>query len=398
MSTRSVPAARYADRIARAQELLPGQDASALLLGAGAELQWLTGYDAHPIPRLTMLIIPARGPASMVVPRLELAAAQACTAAQAGLVELISWEETEDPFEVVARLLSESKSRPEVQLGALGGAWGRLGGLLVSDRLWATFLLRLQAVVPDAAFGLASTILSDLRSVKDSEEIELLRKAAHAADRVVAKVASGRLIGRTEADIAHEVRDRLVEEGHDEPSFWIVGSGPNSASPHHEPGARVVQAGEPLLLDIGGRVEGYGSDITRTFWVAGDDGQGPSDEFRNLYDVLQGAQAASTKAAKAGVPAEEVDAAGRGPIAGAGFGGQFIHRTGHGIGLEGHEDPYIVAGNERPLEIGNTFSIEPGIYFDGRYGARIEDIVVCTADGPVSLNEASRELVVVRGT
>jgi Xaa-Pro aminopeptidase len=398
VSTRSVPAARYEDRIGKAQALLPAHDASALLIGVGAELQWLTGYAAHALERLTMLVIPTRGRSSLVVPRLERAAARSSTAAEAGLVDLLTWEETEDPFELVARLLDESNSRPEIQLGALGGAWGRLGGLLVSDRLWATFLLRLQAVVPDAAFGLASTVLSDLRAIKDTEEIELLRKAAHAADRAVTKVANGRLVGRTEADIAAEVRGRLVAEGHDEAAFWIVASGPNSASPHHEPGERMVQAGEPLLLDIGGRLEGYGSDITRTFWVTGDGGEGPADEFRRLYDVLQGAQATATESVQPGVAAESVDAAGRRVIDQAGFGENFIHRTGHGIGLEGHEDPYIVAGNDRPLEAGNAFSIEPGIYIDGRYGARIEDIVICGPSGADLLNQAPRDLIVVRGT
>ncbi len=398
MSTRSIPAARYEQRLAKSQALLPEHDASALLIGVGAELQWLTGYAAHALERLTMLVIPSRGRPSLVIPRLELASAQDCTAAQAGLVELITWEETEDPFELVARLLDENGSRPEIQLGALGGAWGRLGGLLVSDRLWATFLLRLQAVVPDAAFGLASALLSDLRAIKDAEEVELLRLAAHAADRAITRVARGRLVGRTEADIAAEVRERLVAEGHDEATFWIVGSGPNSASPHHEPGSRVVQAGEPLLLDIGGRLEGYGSDITRTFWVAGDGDGGPTDEFRRLYDVLQTAQATSTASVKPGVAAEDVDTAGRQVIDAAGFGSNFIHRTGHGIGLEGHEDPYIVAGNDRPIETGNAFSIEPGIYIDGRYGARIEDIVACGPSGPDVLNQAPRELVVVRGT
>jgi Xaa-Pro aminopeptidase len=206
------------------------------------------------------------------------------------------------------------------------------------------------------------------------------------------------LIGRSEAEIAHEVRERLEAEGHDEAAFWIVASGPNSASPHHEPTERVVRAGEPLLLDIGGRLEGYGSDITRTFWVTGEGNDGPTDEYRALYDVLQQAQEASRKAAQAGVPAEDVDAVARDRIAQGGFGDQFIHRTGHGIGIEGHEEPYIVAGNERPLQVGNAFSIEPGIYFDGKYGARIEDIVICSPDGPVSLNEAPRELVLVRGT
>ena len=397
MSTRSVSGARYAERIARAQSTLAPADASALLIGVGADLQWLTGYAAHALERLTMLVLPARGSASLVVPRLERAAAEKCTAAQAGHVDLVTWEETEDPFLLVAELLSQTNSRPEVQIGALGGAWGNLSGLLVSDRLWATFLLRIQAVLPDAAFGLASTVLSDLRAIKDKEEVDLLRKAAHAADKAVTETAHGRVVGRTEADIANEVRERLINAGHDDASFWIVASGPNSASPHHEPGDRVVSAGEPLLLDIGGIVEGYGSDITRTFWIAGKDNNGPTDEYRSLYDVLQKAQRAQLDAVRAGLVASELDAIGRRQIDAAGFGDKFIHRTGHGIGLDGHEDPYIVESNDRELEVGNAFSVEPGIYLDGRYGARIEDIVVCRQDSGDILNEAARDLVVVTG-
>jgi Xaa-Pro aminopeptidase len=404
VTTRSIPATRYAERLERAQQALPGQDASALLIGVGAELQWLTGYEAMPLERLTMLVIPAQRRATLVVPRLELAPAETAPAVAEGFVEVVTWEETEDPFEVVARLLDESNSRPEIQMGALGGAWGRLGALLVSDRLWATFLLRLQAAVPDAAFGLASAVLSPLRATKDAEEVELLRRAAHAADRTIAGIAAGRLIGRSEADVAREVRERLVAEGHDEASFWIVASGPNSASPHHDPSDRVIRAGEPVLLDIGGRLEGYGSDITRMLWVTGggDGGGGssmpPDDEYRRLYEVLQRSQAAATSAVRPGVPCEEIDAVARRIIAEEGFGDNFIHRTGHGIGLEGHEDPYLVAGNAAPLAAGHAFSVEPGIYLDGRYGARIEDIVVCGADGPDVLNEADRDLLVVRGT
>ena len=397
MSTRSIPPSRYEQRLRTAQEALPAEDAFALLVGVGPDLQWLTGYSALPLERLTMLVVPAVGRATLIVPRLELAAAQASSAAQAGLVELVSWEETDNPFELVGRLLEASDSRPEIQLGALGGAWGRLGGLLVSDRLWATFLLRIQAVVPDAAFGLASSVLAGLRAVKDTEEIDLLRRAAQAADRVVEEVAAGRLVGRSEADVSREVRERLVAEGHDDAAFAIVGSGLNSASPHHEPGERLIRAGEPIVLDIGGRLDGYGSDITRTIWVAGDEGRGPDDEFRRLYDVLQRAQAAARDAAMPGVACEAVDAAARVVIGEAGFGPNFIHRTGHGIGLEEHEDPYIVAGNSAPLTAGNAFSIEPGIYLEDRYGARIEDIVVCTLEGVDVLNDVTRELIVVRG-
>jgi Xaa-Pro aminopeptidase len=398
LSTRSITAERYGERIRTAQERLPAEDAAALLIGVGADLQWLTGYGAHQLERLTMLVVPTSGKPTLVVPRLELPAAQECTAAQAQLVELVSWEETEDPFALVARLLEAGDSRPEIQLGALGGAWGRLGGLLVSDRLWATFLLRLQATLPDAAFGLASSIVGPLRAVKDAEEVDLLRRAAHAADRVVGQIAAGRLIGRTESDVAREVRERLVAEGHDEAAFAIVASGPNSASPHHEPGERQIGAGEAIVLDIGGLLDGYASDITRTLWVTGDDGPAPEPEFARLYEVLQRAQEAGRAAVSAGIACQQIDVAARSVIDDAGFGPNFIHRTGHGIGLEVHEDPYLVAGNEAPLTVGNAFSVEPGIYLEGRYGARIEDIVVCAAEGPDELNQAARELMVVRGS
>jgi len=397
MSRPEIPAARYAERLAAAQAQLPPEDAAALLIGVGPDLRWLTGYAAKELERLTMLIVPASGRSTLIVPRLERAAAETSEAVKSNLVDVETWEETEDPFELVAARLDASDSRPEIQLGALGGAWGRLGGLLVSDRLWATFLLRLQSAVPDAAFGLASAILGPLRSRKDADEIELLRLAAHAADRTVDAISRGRLVGRSESDIAREVRDRLVDEGHDVAGFWGIASGPNAASPHHEPADRVIEAGEPLVIDIGGTLGGYWSDITRTLWVAGPDDIRPSDEFTKLYDVLQEAQTASTAAVKHGVECQEIDRASRKVINDAGMGDLFIHRTGHGIGLEGHEDPYIVAGNGEPLAVGMAFSVEPGIYLEGRYGARIEDIVVCGEDGADVLNLTSRDLMVVRG-
>jgi Xaa-Pro aminopeptidase len=397
MSTRSIAPERYAQRLAAAQATLPAEDASALLIGVGADLQWLTGYAAHALERLSMLVVPADGRATLIVPRLEEPAATLCTAAAADLVDVASWQETEDPFALVASRLDAADSRPEIQMGALGGAWGRLGGLLVSDRLWATFLLRLQAAVPDAAFGLASAVLGPLRAVKDAEEVELLRRAAHAADRVVSQIASGRLVGRAEADVAREVRDRLVAEGHDEAAFWTVAAGPNSASPHHEVSDRAIEPGEPLVIDIGGHLEGYASDITRTLWVAGDGNDGPPDEFVRLYDVLAASQSEARAAVRPGVACQEIDRVARRVIADGGWGDNFIHRTGHGIGLEVHEDPYLVEGNSDDLVAGHAFSVEPGIYLEGRYGARIEDIVVCTPEGGDTLNQAPRELLVVRG-
>jgi Xaa-Pro aminopeptidase len=397
MTTTTLPAARFEDRLRRAQLLLPENDASALLIGWGTDLLWLTGYEAAASERLTMLVLPAEGKPTLVVPRLERPAAEVSPVVGEARLDVATWEETDDPFDLVARLLGAAGSKPAIQMGALGGAWGQLGSLLVSDRLFASFLLRLQDAVPDAAFGLASSVLSDLRSIKEAEEIELLRQAAHAADRVVEAIAGGRLVGRTELDVAHEVGRRLIDEGHNSAEFAIVGSGPNSASPHHEASSRVIGAGEPIVLDIGGRLGGYHSDVTRTLWVSGDADVRPTLEYANLYGVLEAAQAAAWLAVSPGVPCEFIDEVARDAIAREGFGEQFIHRTGHGIGLDGHEDPYLVAGNDRPLEVGHAFSVEPGIYFAGRHGARIEDIVACTQTGPDMLNQAPRSLYVVRG-
>jgi Xaa-Pro aminopeptidase len=375
-----ITAEHYEARLAAAARAARAQGVGAVLVGVGADLRYLSGYVALPLERLTMLVIPASGRPTLVAPRLEAAPAQASPAVAAGLVTLSTWTETEDPIGRVASLV---------------GASARA---LVSDRLWATFLIRLQAALPDTVFGLASAVLRDQRIVKDDAEVAWLRLAAHAADRVIAQIAAGPLLGRTEADVSREIRDRLVAEGHDSAEFAIVGSGPNSASPHHEASERVIRAGEPLLLDIGGPLGGYGSDITRVLWLTGGDrSKGPDAEYRRLYDVLQEAQAEATAGVAPGMPAERVDDIARAIITAAGFGPMFIHRIGHGIGLEAHEEPWLVQGNAEALRPGMAFSIEPGIYLEGRYGARIEDIVVCGQAGPIILNEAARDLLVVHG-
>jgi Xaa-Pro aminopeptidase len=385
-----IPAGRYAERLEAARREAQAAGLDALCIGVGADLRYLTGYEAMPLERLTMLLVPAAdaAPLSLIAPRLEAPPARACPAAAGGAVEVVTWEETEDPMALVATRVSEALVRDAADLRAVA----------VNDALRASFVLGLQRVFSHASFTVASTVLRRLRMRKDADEVALLRRAAHAADRVVLAVANGPLVGRTEADVAREVRERLLAEGHDEAEFWIVASGPNSASPHHDAGDRVIAAGEPIVIDIGGQVDGYGSDITRTVWVTGGDaGNGPDEEFRRLYDVLQRAQATASAAVRPGVACEAVDAAARDVITEAGYGPSFFHRTGHGIGLEGHEDPYLVAGNQEPLATGYAFSVEPGIYLEGRYGARIEDIVVCTEDGGESLNEATRDLLVVSG-
>ena len=344
----------------------------ALLLSLGADLPWLTGYTAMALERLTMLVLPADGDATLVVPRLEAPR----VAENPGVFTLRPWDETEDPVEIVAGLV---------------GARRRLA---VSDRAWATFVLQLQDRLPDAAWRQASAVTGPLRAVKDAVEVAALAVASAAADRVAAALVAGdiALIGRTEAEVSDEIGRRLVAEGHQRVNFAIVGSGPNSASPHHDAGGRRIGAGEAVVCDFGGTMDGYCSDITRTVFT----GEPPA-EFRELYTVLQVAQAAAVAAAVVGTACQQVDGTARAIIAEAGYGEYFIHRTGHGIGLEEHEDPYIVAGNDDPLVSGHAFSVEPGIYLPGRFGARIEDIVVASEYGPRPLNAVDHGLAVVAG-
>ena len=389
----TIPASRFAERLRAAQGLAGAGSLDAILVGVGADLRYLAGYPAMPLERLTMLVIPARGAMSLVVPKLEAAPARLCPPAAAGDLPVVTWEEGSDAYALVAGLLRNGSNG-----AAAAGAGGPSIRVAISDDLAARHLLPLQDRLGAAQFSLASAVLREQRMIKDEDEIALLRLAAQAADRVVAQIARGRLIGRPEADVAEEVRARLVAEGHDEATFAIVASGPNSASPHHEASDRTIQAGDPIVLDIGGMLGGYASDITRTLWVTGGyAAKGPDEAFRHLFGVLHGAQDAARRAVAPGLPCEAVDAAARRAIEAEGYGEAFFHRTGHGIGLEGHEDPYIIAGNTEPLRPGMTFSVEPGIYLPGVYGARIEDIVVCGPDGPIELNEALRELYVVDG-
>jgi Xaa-Pro aminopeptidase len=378
--TPTIPAHRYAERIERARSALPRHAAEALLLGTGADLRYLTGYTPILTERLTMLVLPSTGQAILVAPRLEAMAAATCPAASNGSVDVVTWDETQDAHGLVADRVSASGGR-----------------ILVSSDLWAMHVLALQEALPARSFGLATEVLRDLRMAKDADEIALLRLAAHAADRVLEAIASGPLIGRTEREVSLEILDRLVAEGHDAGQFAIVASGPNSASPHHRPGDRRIEPGEPIVFDLGGPFAGYCSDMTRTVWVAGPDRIQPTAGFLAIYDLVRRANAQATAAVRPGVACEALDAAARSVIAAGGHGPAFLHRVGHGIGLETHEEPYLVGGNSEPLRVGVAFSIEPGIYVEDRHGVRIEDIVVCGADGPDVLNEATRDLLIVAG-
>jgi Xaa-Pro aminopeptidase len=362
---------RLSERLARARVEMERQGVGAMFAGPSADLRYLTGYHALPLERLTLLAVPVAGDPLLVVPELERARAE--DAGAGAVAQVVTFGETDDPYARVRAALSGDVER-----------------IAVGDRMWAMFLLSLQESFPKATFTRASTITAPLRSRKDDDEIDALRRAGAAADRVASALAGEKVVERTEREISRWITDALIAQGHERVNFAIVGSGPNAASPHHEPGERVLEHGDALVCDFGGTVDGYCSDITRTFCVGR-----PPDEFMDAYAVLAKAQDAAVNAVRPGVPAASVDAAAREVIADAGYGERFIHRTGHGIGLEEHEEPYIVAGNDTTIEPGMVFSVEPGIYIPGLFGMRIEDIVVVTGGGVERLNNAPRNPVVL---
>lgn len=371
-SSGSSPDPRLArrDRLDRVRVAMADEGVDVLLLSLGADLPWLTGYTAMPLERLTMLVLPVDGPATLVVPKLEAPRVDHDPA----LFALRPWTELESATSIVADLV------------------GARSSLAISDRCWAMFLVDLQSQLPSARWQAASRITGPLRMCKDAAEIAALQAASAAIDRVAAQLHAGEipLVGRTEAEVSADLSNRILAEGHEHVNFAIVAAGENAASPHHHPGSRVIRKGEVVLCDFGGTMDGYCSDITRCVHTGA-----PSAEFTELYDVLMAANAAGVAAGTIGTPCQDVDRAARRVIDDAGFGEYFIHRTGHGIGMEEHEDPYMVEGNETPLAPGHAYSVEPGIYIPGRWGARLEDIVIATVEGPMALNHADHRLVVL---
>lgn len=357
------PSFDYAQRIARARRAVDEAGLKALLLSVGPDIRYLTGYEAMPLERLTMFVLTAED-AVLVVPELE------APRVTPGPFEIRPWTETEDPIAIVTSIVGNCES------------------VAIGDHTWSVFLLSLQAALPSARFRSAGPVMASLRIRKEPAEIDYLRRAAQAADRVAARLGETRASGRTEREMARLIDNWLLEEGHDVASFKIVASGPNGASPHHEPTEREIRDGDLIVMDFGGRIEGYCSDTTRTFVVGG-----PTAEQREVFDLVRTAQEAAVDAVRPGALPADIDAAARNVIAQGGYGDFFIHRTGHGIGLETHEEPYIIETNHTPLEFGMAFSVEPGIYLPGQFGVRLEDIVVVTEDGVEVLNRADRSLV-----
>jgi Xaa-Pro aminopeptidase len=361
-----------AERRTRAcQEQLREGPADAVVCFPSTNLQYLSGFVEEPGERHLLLFVPATGDPVFFIP--ELYEQQVREASWVGDVR--PWTDGDDPRRAVGAVAAD--------LGLAGGH------LLVDDTMWARFTQDLRAVLPEATFGLASEVLADLRVRKDDAELDALRRAGSVADRVMADLRDlgADAVGLTEADLARDIERRLSDAGGDGVSFDpVVGSGPNGAKPHHRHGDRTIEAGDPVVLDFGTRVDGYPSDQTRTVVFDGE----PPATFPEVHRVVREAQQAAVEAVEPGVTAESVDAAAREVIEAAGYGEQFVHRTGHGVGLDVHEEPYIVAGNDRELEPGMVFSVEPGVYLPGEFGVRIEDLVVVTDDGCERLNDADR--------
>jgi Xaa-Pro aminopeptidase len=360
-------------RLRQVRDAVAAAGFDALLLTPSADLRYVTGYHAVALERLTCLIVPAEREAVLVVPNLERPAALS-SPVRALDIDVVGWAETDDPFALVA------------------GRLGTVRRVAMGNRMVAEHLLPLRDALGDAGIELANPVLAPLRARKSPAEVEALARAGEAIDRVHARIGEWLRPGRTEAQVGADVADAILAEGHTQVDFVIIGSGPNAASPHHEVSGRMIERGDVVVVDIGGTTaDGYCSDSTRTYVAGGE----VDPEVARYYRVLQHAQETACAAVKPGVALSDIDAAAREIITDAGYGGNFIHRTGHGIGMESHEEPYVVAGNVQAAEPGMAFSVEPGIYLAGRHGARIEDIVVCVDDGVRRLNHSSRDLIVL---
>ena len=360
-------------RLAQAQASVANQELAAMLLIPGASMRYLTGYDALLLERLTCLVVLGDDVAPvLVVPALERPAAVASGVVELG-IDITSWQETDDPYAAIAQLLPAS------------------GVIAVDNHMWAETLLRLKASMPDINHTLAGSIVNELRVRKSASELEALRDAGAAIDRVHAGMSSWLTVGRSEREVGRDIAAAIIEEGHVSVDFVIVASGPNGASPHHEVSDRIIEAGDVVVVDIGGTTPlGYCSDSTRTYAMGSVD-----PDFARSYTALMASQEAAFQAATIGATAESIDAAARSVLTAAGLGEVFIHRTGHGIGMSTHEEPYIVSGNRTPIQPGMAFSIEPGFYVEGQWGARLEDIVIMTPQGCERVNHRPRELVIL---
>lgn len=352
------------DRIARLRALLNQQQLAAYFACTPVTMGYLADVFEDGHERLLMLAVNAKNDdVTVIAPTLSETRLR-----QAGVTDVRTWKDGDDPIHIVTALVHDWAA----ETSSIG----------VDDEMPARFVLPFQQALPSARFVTAGDVMGTLRRAKDATELDAMRAVSRIADDVQAAIAAPDHLkpGAPESSIAHTIRSMFLARGGD-PTFCIVAAGANSAKPHHEPGADTLKPGDVVIIDIGCVREHYNSDITRTVCV------GPaSDEAKRIYTIVYDAHMAARAAIRPGVPCEAIDRAARDVIERAGFGDYFIHRTGHGIGLQVHEPPNIVAGSTSPLVEGQCFSVEPGIYLPGKFGVRIENLVTVTATGHESFN------------
>ncbi len=362
-------------RIARLREAMRAHGMDGVVIVPGAGMRYLTGLGLHTRLRLTALLIPAHGPPQLVLPAME---AEGVLAAMQTALALHGWDDTTGPGAALAAALA-----------AAGLATGKIG---IEPTVMRVFELHaLEAALPAAVFADAEPVLTQLRGSKDARELAAIRAAVVLIERALDATLAYARVGMTEAEIARFWETQIRAAG-GVPAFdLMVATGPNGARPHHTPGERRLAAGDLVVFDGGAVVDGYCSDITRTVAVGE-----VTDELCRIYDLVAAANAAGrAAAAQPGVSGDAIDAAARAVITAGGYGPQFLHRTGHGLGIEIHEPPFIVAGSDTPLASGAVFTIEPGIYMPGLGGVRIEDDLVMTAHGAETLTTFARALRVI---
>ncbi|MBI4278630.1 MAG: aminopeptidase P family protein [Armatimonadetes bacterium] len=361
----------FQHRCRRAQEAMAAQNLDGLFATISSDLRYLTGYTGHLTTRLNVFWLPREGTPTLVMPGFETPRLQHFQV----FYDVRGWEETEDPVAIVKGLVGPGRKT-----------------IAVSDQFPSLFLLPLGAALADARFVSAGPILTPLRMIKDADEIATLREIGRRMDKVFEETVRLKFSGRAEMQVGYDIFDIVRAHGLNPVRAGGVASGPNSASPHHSSTDRVIQRGDAIWLELGqgGTLNGYLADKTRSVHVGE-----PTAEYRRVYEVVKAAQEAAFRAIRPGVPCQEIDRTGRRAIASAGYGQYFIHRLGHGLGLDVHEPPYIVGGNTLPLQPGMVFSDEPGIYLPGQFGIRIEDIVTVTATGGERFYASTHDLLVV---
>lgn len=362
----------YRDRCQKAQHEMGEEGIDYLFIGVSSDMLYLTGYTSFASERLTLLVLPQAGDPTMIIPTFEARRLDTVDV----FFPLRTWDETDDPMQMLRDTLGRNAAR-SITVG-------------VGDQLWSMFLVRMLHALPKMEVVSASEVLAPLRMVKDADELDVMRKAEALAEQALTELLKRPLSGRTEQQVTDDLLLLAREAGMRPPMGCSVGSGPNGASPHHGSGDRIVEKGDAVVIDYVATYKGYCSDLTRTVHIGP-----PSDEYKEVHSIVREAQEAAFQAIRPGVTCESIDAAARQVISDAGYGEYFIHRVGHGLGLDVHEEPYMVEGNKMELLPGMTFSDEPGIYFAGRFGVRIEDIVAVTEDGAERFNTFTHDVVVV---